>query len=652
MPLLHSLNATYVNALLLAEAEEQLALAETATLCAPDDFLAALGEVDGSAQSYRQGIAFKKQHIDYSVLNKRGAEAPESPPKPAAKSRISIFAHEPLTPPSGGPHHTWSASPAKSSRRSGSSSFAAIASPAAPPPASAPTGSPGGAEDAVAPEPELTAAGASRSATRLTPRTRVRHALELKRLKLKSALESKREGQEAVLAANRIKQQEHMTLLKMQASARGPHRPEAPLLLLALPRAGAAHIAGDGGQSGIRHAAASSSGSTGGEAAAGQSGSAAGEAAEEPAELIERLAHALARSHARVLDLFRQWDASGDGKIDRTEFRRVARALGCAASSEICDALFATFDEDGSGTVEYDEVWRLLRQRNAEIFEQRPQLRPGAAGAIAASTGRAKVKSLKLKRAAGGGQQSQRSARGGAHGGGPSAGAACSSARTRGDGGAANGRDDTAGATGGATGEAPGGATGGATSARADGASARGRRRSGSHAAQMGSSRGGRKSSGVAVNAGRPSTGTGTGPARKGRSSGQSPGLPPSCDLRVHHIGLGAHGRERNLTFRGDGGDGEGSASTCRSSGGGSSSSQRDEARHGEDTHERVEGSSAASTSSTECDGRGVGGTARGCGMEVVAEEEEGEEEEAGNDGGELQRDQEQPSSPWKLFWQ
>ena len=299
------------------------------------------------------------------------------------------------------------------------------------------------------------------------------------------------------------------------------------------------------------------------------------------------------------------------------------------------------------------EVRRLLRRSTVNL--PLPQLRPGAAGAIAASNGRAKVKSLKLKRAAGGGQQSQRVRAAGRMAVGlPRAQHAAAHGLEAIEEQLQNGRDDTAGATGGATGEARRGERRGErrrqeqTAPRLVGGGG-----VGSHAAQMGSSRGGRKSSGVAVNAGRPSTGTGTGPARKGRSSGQSPGLPPSCDLRVHHIGLGARpGRERNLTFRGDGGDGEGSASTCRSSGGGSSSSQRDEARHGEDTHERVEGSSAASTSSTECDGRGVVGTARGCGMEVVAEEEEGEEEEAGNDGGELQRDQEQPSSPWKLFWQ
>ena len=110
--------------------------------------------------------------------------------------------------------------------------------------------------------------------------------------------------------------------------------------------------------------------------------------------------------------------------------------------------------------------------------------------------------------------------------------------------------------------------------------------------------------------------------------TGGSRGLGRDAALK-----LAQHGRDVILTYR----------------------SQRDEARHDEDTHERVvEGSSAASTSSTACDGRGVVGTARGCGMEVVAEEEEGEEE-AGDDGGELQREQEeelQPSSPWKLFWQ
>ena len=40
------------------------------------------------------------------------------------------------------------------------------------------------------------------------------------------------------------------------------------------------------------------------------------------------LRDALARSSARVIDLFRQWDEDGSGVIERKEFRRAIRALG------------------------------------------------------------------------------------------------------------------------------------------------------------------------------------------------------------------------------------------------------------------------------------------------------------------------------------
>ena len=46
------------------------------------------------------------------------------------------------------------------------------------------------------------------------------------------------------------------------------------------------------------------------------------------------LRDALARSSTRVLDLFREWDDDGNGKISRKEFARAIRALGFNAPKE------------------------------------------------------------------------------------------------------------------------------------------------------------------------------------------------------------------------------------------------------------------------------------------------------------------------------
>ena len=79
-------------------------------------------------------------------------------------------------------------------------------------------------------------------------------------------------------------------------------------------------------------------------------------------ELLARLSRKLVRDHARVLDLFRRWDTSGDGAVDRDEFRRrMVSEMGYDGSE--CDALFASFDVDASGHIEYSELYQHLRRR-------------------------------------------------------------------------------------------------------------------------------------------------------------------------------------------------------------------------------------------------------------------------------------------------
>ena len=70
----------------------------------------------------------------------------------------------------------------------------------------------------------------------------------------------------------------------------------------------------------------------------------------------------LVANRARVIDLFREWDADGDGLVDQVEFRDSVRALGYDAPRADVDALFASFDVDGSGSLEFSEINKLLRQ--------------------------------------------------------------------------------------------------------------------------------------------------------------------------------------------------------------------------------------------------------------------------------------------------
>jgi Ca2+-binding EF-hand superfamily protein len=69
------------------------------------------------------------------------------------------------------------------------------------------------------------------------------------------------------------------------------------------------------------------------------------------------------------------------GQVSKAEFRAVLPMIGFDASdTERLDELFDTFDVDGSGSVDYNELNKMLRQgASVELAEE---LRDGAAGEI------------------------------------------------------------------------------------------------------------------------------------------------------------------------------------------------------------------------------------------------------------------------------
>jgi len=69
----------------------------------------------------------------------------------------------------------------------------------------------------------------------------------------------------------------------------------------------------------------------------------------------------------RVIDLFRDWDEDGNGLVDSKEFHRALLALGYAVSKDESTELFATFDPDGSGTIEFAELSFLLRAARSKV---------------------------------------------------------------------------------------------------------------------------------------------------------------------------------------------------------------------------------------------------------------------------------------------
>lgn len=56
-----------------------------------------------------------------------------------------------------------------------------------------------------------------------------------------------------------------------------------------------------------------------------------------------------------LLKLFHQFDANGDGLIDRNEFRRILRVLGDEPTEDVLLLEFAAIDSNGDDMVDFDE---------------------------------------------------------------------------------------------------------------------------------------------------------------------------------------------------------------------------------------------------------------------------------------------------------
>jgi hypothetical protein len=81
---------------------------------------------------------------------------------------------------------------------------------------------------------------------------------------------------------------------------------------------------------------------------AAQSQSSAGSTTTAPIGRSEALKH-----------LFSQFDANGDGQINKTEFESALGAGGTNIAQ--ADAVFSKLDKDGNGTVSLNEMWSALR---------------------------------------------------------------------------------------------------------------------------------------------------------------------------------------------------------------------------------------------------------------------------------------------------
>ena len=86
----------------------------------------------------------------------------------------------------------------------------------------------------------------------------------------------------------------------------------------------------------------------------------------------DQLREALNQNAVRIIDLFRDWDDDQSGDVSKQEFRKAMAQLGFEKHVSEIDALFDSFDPDGSGLLSYRELNKLLRRGGPKPPEPAP----------------------------------------------------------------------------------------------------------------------------------------------------------------------------------------------------------------------------------------------------------------------------------------
>ena len=97
--------------------------------------------------------------------------------------------------------------------------------------------------------------------------------------------------------------------------------------------------------------------------------------------ISQQLADALRKNSTRVLDLFRSWDADGDGEVTRKEFHKAMPNLGLEVPKESIDELFTEWDKDGGGALNLKELQKILSQARVQTSPP-PKVEKAAKSAV------------------------------------------------------------------------------------------------------------------------------------------------------------------------------------------------------------------------------------------------------------------------------
>jgi len=111
--------------------------------------------------------------------------------------------------------------------------------------------------------------------------------------------------------------------------------------------------------------------------------------------ITEQIAAALRKNAGKVMDLFREWDADGDGEVSKKEFRKAMPAIGLEVPVKEVDALFDSWDKDGGGSLNYKELSKILRSQAGTLNSQAAQKKVEVASATVTAVSKFKKSAAK-----------------------------------------------------------------------------------------------------------------------------------------------------------------------------------------------------------------------------------------------------------------
>jgi Ca2+-binding EF-hand superfamily protein/predicted esterase len=112
--------------------------------------------------------------------------------------------------------------------------------------------------------------------------------------------------------------------------------------------------------------------------------------ADSDENIVEQIKRILEENHVKLIDLFREWDADGNGAIDEKEFRQAVAALGYDAPRSYVDEVFQVINTSGSGMIEYNELKEALSthsKKKGKLVLPPKAAAPAGAPAAAAAVG-------------------------------------------------------------------------------------------------------------------------------------------------------------------------------------------------------------------------------------------------------------------------